>query len=83
MKDKDPKEKAKEFVDMFYYMLPNNGYLDFGINSCDSRYKEAIKCARKCVKEIIKALDFNKENQFIIENYWKIVEKELEENFDL
>jgi len=83
MRDKDPKEKAKEFVDMFYYMLPNNGYLDLGINSCDSRYKEGIKCARKCVKEIIKALDFNKENQFIIENYWKIVEKELEENFDL
>jgi hypothetical protein len=39
-------------------MLPNNGSLNSGINSCDSRYKEAIECALISVKQLILTLEF-------------------------
>ena len=74
-----PKEEARNLIDSFYYMLPNNGYLDYGINSCNSRYKEGVKCAIKCVEKIIEALDFSKENQFIIANHWEYVLQELKD----
>jgi hypothetical protein len=35
-------------------MLPNNGSINEGINSCESRYKEAIECAFVTVDEILK-----------------------------
>jgi hypothetical protein len=31
-----------EIINKFYYQLPNNGYLNHGLLSCDRRYKEAI-----------------------------------------
>tara|TARA_R110000868_G_scaffold407732_1_gene689472 strand:+ start:1898 stop:2245 length:348 start_codon:yes stop_codon:yes gene_type:complete len=54
-----PREKANDLVNRYYYMLPNNGLIDTGINSCDSRYKEAIKCAFVAVEEIINTLNYD------------------------
>ena len=54
-----PHQKAAhEIIHEYYFMLPNNGSLNSGINSCDSRYKEAIECALICVKKIILTLEF-------------------------
>ena len=39
------REKANDLINRYYYMLPNNGELNSGINSCESRYNEAIECA--------------------------------------
>jgi hypothetical protein len=51
----DSREKANDLVNRYYYMLPNNGKLNEGINSCDSRYKEAIECAFVAVDEILES----------------------------
>jgi hypothetical protein len=51
------REIANHIVNRYYYMLPNNGSLNTGINSCESRYKEAIECAFVAVDEIIKTLN--------------------------
>jgi hypothetical protein len=48
------REKANNLVNRYYYMLPNNGELNSGINSCESRYNEAIECAFVAVDEILK-----------------------------
>lgn len=53
-----PKEKALEMVDEYYYMLPNNGSLNHGLNSCDARYKEAVDCALISLKRLILTLEF-------------------------
>jgi hypothetical protein len=50
----NPREKANNLVNRYYYTLPNNGELSSGINSCESRYKEAIQCALIAVDEILK-----------------------------
>ena len=52
------KKAAYEIVHEYYFMLPNNGSLNEGINSCDSRYKEAIECALLSVKRLILTLEF-------------------------
>jgi RNase P/RNase MRP subunit POP5 len=44
---------ARNLINKFYYRLPNNGYLNEGLLSCDRRYKEAITCAIVCVDEIL------------------------------
>jgi hypothetical protein len=49
----DSREKANDLVNRYYYMLPNNGKLNEGINSCESRYNEAIECAFVAVDEIL------------------------------
>ena len=36
---------AEELVREFFYALPNNGYLYEGLNSVESRWQEARKCA--------------------------------------
>lgn len=51
------KKIAQEIINDYYYSLPNNGYLTGGINSCESRYKEAINCALISVKRIISTLE--------------------------
>ena len=51
----DSRQKANDLVNRYYYMLPNNGKLNEGINSCDSRYKEAIECAFVTVDEILES----------------------------
>jgi len=50
----DSREKANDLVNRYYYMLPNNGSINEGINSCESRYNEAIECAFVAVDEILK-----------------------------
>ena len=54
-----PHQKAAhEIIHEYYFMLPNNGSLNEGINSCESRYKEGIECALLSVKRIILTLEF-------------------------
>ena len=52
------KKAAYEIIHEYYFMLPNNGSPNEGINSCDSRYKEAIDCALLSVKRLILTLEF-------------------------
>ena len=49
---------AHEIIHDYYFMLPNNGYMYGGCNSCDSRYKEAIECALVGIKRLILTLEF-------------------------
>ena len=53
-----PYEHAKTMIHRYYYMLPNNGSHDQGINNCESRYKEAIECALISIDDIISELEF-------------------------
>ena len=53
-----PEEFAREILLRYYYTLPNNGSLNHGLNSCESRYKEAIDCALIEVENIIVELEF-------------------------
>ena len=54
-----PHQKAAyEIIHEYYFMLPNNGSLNEGINSCESRYKEAVDCALLSVKQLILTLEF-------------------------
>ena len=47
------RKSALEIIHKFYYQLPNNGYLNEGLLSCDRRYKEATTCALICIDEMI------------------------------
>jgi hypothetical protein len=61
MKTSEPgiyRKAALETIHEYYYMLPNNGYLNSGINSCESRFKEAIECAIIGTKRTILTLEF-------------------------
>lgn len=54
-----PHQKAAhELIHEYYFMLPNNGSLNEGINSCESRYNEAVDCALLSVKRLILTLEF-------------------------
>jgi len=44
---------ARNLINKFYYQLPNNGYLNQGLMSCEKRYQEAITCALICVDKLI------------------------------
>ena len=44
---------ARNLINKFYYQLPNNGFINEGLLSCDKRYKEATACAIVCVDEIL------------------------------
>lgn len=50
------RDKANDLVNRYYYMLPNNGSINEGINSCESRYNEAIECAFVIVEAMITEL---------------------------
>jgi hypothetical protein len=52
------RKAALEIIHEYYYALPNNGYLNHGLLSCDRRYKEAIDCALIGVKRLILTLEF-------------------------
>lgn len=61
MKTSEPdihRKAALETINEYYYILPNNGYLNNGINSCESRFKEAIECAIIGIKRTILTLEF-------------------------
>lgn len=66
-----PHQKAAlEFIHDYYFLLPNNGSLNEGINSCEARYREATYCALVCVKKIIEALEAHSwQNRHEIEHY--------------
>ena len=78
-----PHQKAAlELIHDYYFMLPNNGSLNSGINSCESRYKEGIECALVCVKKIILTLEFmavESDAVFIMDriNFYDEVQAEL------
>jgi hypothetical protein len=50
------KQEAIAIINQYYYMLPNNGYINYGLLSCNNRYKEAIDCAIIGVNRIIMVL---------------------------
>ena len=52
------RKAALELINDYYFMLPNNGSLNSGINSCESRYKEAIECVLISLKRLILTLEF-------------------------
>ena len=52
------RKAALEIIHEYYYALPNNGYLNHGLMSCDRRYKEGIQCALIGVKRLILTLEF-------------------------
>jgi predicted nucleic acid-binding OB-fold protein len=52
------RKAALEIINEYYYALPNNGYINHGLLSCDKRYKEATQCAIIGVKRIILILKF-------------------------
>lgn len=78
-------EQAKDLVLTFYYSLPNNGYQNHGINSCESRYREGVSCAMIAVKRIIKTLnedirDLDVRGSILLDliDYWREVLIEIE-----
>jgi len=76
------RKAALEIIHDYYFMLPNNGSLNSGINSCDSRYKEGIECALLSVKRIILTLEFmtvESDAAFIMDriNFYDEVQAEL------
>ena len=75
-------QAALELIHDYYFMLPNNGSLNSGINSCESRYKEGIYCALLSVKRIILTLEFmavESDAAFIMDriNFYDEVQAEL------
>ena len=78
MEPQGPKAEAQYFVLSFYYRLPNNGSLYTGINSCESRYKEAVMCAKLSLERIILALEAHSwQNRHHIEHHKEML-KEIE-----
>ena len=76
------KKAAHEIIHEYYFMLPNNGYMYGGCNSCDSRYKEAIDCALLSVKRIILTLEFmlvENNDSYVMDriNFYDEVQSEL------
>jgi hypothetical protein len=70
------KEQAILIINKFYYSLPNNGYSDYGINSCESRYKEAIMCAYFSVVNLLDSVvDQPVTEEYI--TYWNNVKMEI------
>ena len=73
-----PKGEAQDLVLTFYYSLPNNGSLKTGINSCESRFKEAVICAKLTVEKIISVLEAQSwQNREHIEHHKEML-KEIE-----
>ena len=70
-----PKEKAFELINKFYYSLPNNGYIDSGLLSCNAKWKEAITCALIAVDEIASAHLFDLDEK----EYWEEVKIKIKE----
>jgi hypothetical protein len=77
-----PKAEAHDLVLSFYYSLPNNGSLNHGINSCESRYKEGVVCAMVAVNKIISIApwggDIDGEIEQGSKEYYQQVKTELE-----
>lgn len=77
MKDIIDQSPAKQLINDFYYQLPNNGFQNEGLLSCDKRYQEAITCALVCVDKIIESLESHSwQNRNEITDY-KQIKQEL------
>jgi len=78
-----PHQKAAhEIIHEYYFILPNNGTLKVGINSCESRYNEAVDCALIGVKRLILTLEFmliENNDSYVIDriNFYDEVQSEL------
>ena len=78
-----PHQKAAyEIIHEYYFMLPNNGYMYGGCNSCDSHYKEAVDCALLSVKRLILTLEFmlvENNDSYVMDriNFYDEVQSEL------
>lgn len=74
---------ARNLINKFYYQLPNNGFRNEGLLSCEKRYNEAITCAIVCVEQIIENYEFDLINDLnntrVMDNinYWDKVKDEL------
>lgn len=81
-KNMTPEEEALEICLKIYYNLPNNGFLKEGINSCDSRWKEAKTCGIINVDKIInvlsKASDLNMLYRTDLVVHYQQVKNEIE-----
>ena len=82
MESQGPRAEAQDLVLSFYYRLPNNGSLKTGINSCESRYKEAVVCAMVTVNKIISIVpwggDIDGEIEEGSKEHYQQVKQELE-----
>lgn len=78
-----PKEEAFDIFHKFYYNLPNNGFIYEGVNSCDSRKKEAKVCSKITVDRIIdvlsKASDLNMLYRTDLVVHYQQVNQEIEQ----
>jgi hypothetical protein len=54
-----PKEYAYKLHMKYYFMLPNNGYIDQGLLSINMRWKEGIKCALASVDIIFDFMEMD------------------------
>lgn len=85
-----PKQKANQLVNKFYYSLPNNGYVNEGINSCESRWRESVMCSLMAVNEIMESREddgafddtkWGKSEYYtphpMYKNYWNLVKQEI------
>jgi hypothetical protein len=91
-----PKQKANQLVNKFYYLLPNNGYVNEGINSCESRWKESIMCSLMVVNEIMESREddgawddtkWGNNTEYYTPhpmylNYWNLVKQEIIHRLD-
>lgn len=75
-----PSIEANEIVDSFYYSLPNNGSISSGINSCKSRYEEAIDCGLILINKIISIAywEYMESGSSEEKEYWHRVKEEVE-----
>lgn len=72
-------DKAKDLINTFYYLLPNNGSQE-GINSTTRRYAEAKQCALFTVDEILRAIKgmVDEESGYSADEYYLEVKQEIE-----
>ena len=72
---------ARNLINRFYYQLPNNGYLNHGLLSCEKRYNEAITCALICIDEMIRIApwggDIDGEIEVDSKEYYMKIKEEL------
>lgn len=69
------KTPAKELVVKFYYKLPNNGTKDWGLNSCDRRWNEAVDCALLCIEQLEQ---YSQAVEPVEAGYWENMKQEVQ-----
>jgi hypothetical protein len=75
IKTMEPKEKARELVQRFYFSLPNNGG-ETGICNVHQRWEEGKTCALIAVDEIIRAHIHNEGVRHL--KWWQEVKEEIQ-----